>query len=163
MIIGNCSRVIRRWGRQFCACVAGTAALEAAIVLPVGISVVAGGIEFGHALSTYQTVVKSVRSATRYLARVPPAYICSGSWGFSRAQNLAVYGSLSGGTTPLVTGWTVTSVTLLKPTTCPPTTTDVVVQLQAVVRYNGVILSVIPGLSNQLNFTVRHEERLIKE
>ena len=50
-------------------CTSGTATLEAAVILPVAIALMAGGIEFGRVYSVSSTADKSMRDAARYLAR----------------------------------------------------------------------------------------------
>ena len=53
--------------RRLAGCTSGAATLEAAIVLPVAISLMVGGVEFGNLFLTYGTAAKSVRDAARYL------------------------------------------------------------------------------------------------
>jgi Flp pilus assembly protein TadG len=78
--------------------------LEAAIVMPVAISLMIGGIEFGNLFLRYGTAAKSARDAARYLARVPLAKLCdTGPTGVQTiATNLAVYGNASGTGDPLI-------------------------------------------------------------
>ena len=64
--------------RKVALCERGTASLEAVIVLPVAISLMAGGIEFGRILSASATVDKSMRGAVRYLTQVPEALFAVG-------------------------------------------------------------------------------------
>ena len=45
----------------------GSALVEMTIIVPVAISLMAGGVDFGWALSTQATGSKSVRDAARYL------------------------------------------------------------------------------------------------
>src|SRR5829696_5308912 len=54
---------------HFVRCTSGAAVLEAAVVLPLAIALMVGGVEFGRAIFNYHTVDKSLRNATRYLAR----------------------------------------------------------------------------------------------
>jgi hypothetical protein len=92
--------------QQLVRCISGAAAVEAAIVLPVAIVLMAGGVEFGRLFSVYGTAAKSVRSAARYLARVPQANICD-KWVLNNAKNLAIYRALdSTDAKPLIPGWT---------------------------------------------------------
>jgi hypothetical protein len=49
----------------------GAALVEAALVIPVMVILMAGLFEFGRAFYVYQSVEKSVRVSARYLARVP--------------------------------------------------------------------------------------------
>jgi hypothetical protein len=147
---------------RFLASCSGSAVLETAIIMPVAISLMVGGVEFARIYANYDTVKKSVRNATRYLARVPSDQICSG-WGLSNAKNLAVYGNVAGTGSPLVPGWTTGMVTLQLPSTCPPPADPArVVSLQASVPYALVMLNAI-GLSNTMTLQARHEERWIGE
>jgi len=90
--------------------------------------------------------------------------MCAGQWGFTNAQNLAVYGKLivGSGDQPLLPGWAPSTVTLQSPTTCPPTAGAVVVRLQAAAPYTAVMLAAV-GFPNSLTFTIAHEERHIGE
>ena len=62
---------------RFARCTSGNALVEATIVIPMVISLMAGGVDFGLILSTQATAEKSVRAAARYLATVPPAAVCT--------------------------------------------------------------------------------------
>jgi len=73
----------------------GAALVEAAVVLPVFLTLVGGIYEFGFFLFQEQLVNSGVRDAARYLAlTVDP----TGNANQSNAKNLAVNGSISGGT-----------------------------------------------------------------
>src|SRR5262245_24438907 len=85
-------------------CSAGTATIEAALMMPLAIFLMAGGTDFGRAYSVSSTADKSMRDATRYLARMPCDAAALGTctsaraiceWGLTNAQNLAVYGKLT--------------------------------------------------------------------
>jgi hypothetical protein len=136
--------------------------LEAVLIMPIAISLMAGGIEFGRVLSSYATADKSMRDAARYLARVPEASICG--WGLTNAQNLAVYGKLnpSGGDPPLIPGWGVGNVTLQSPNCGAGLVAPVIIELRAAVPYTVVMLSAV-GLSNSVTLRVKHQERHIGE
>jgi hypothetical protein len=155
-------------------CTSGTATLEAAVILPVAISLMAGGIEFGRIYSVASTADKSMRDAARYLARVcdstnfigpcPSAAAVCG-WGLTNAKNLAVYGNLAGTGNPLIAGWATSDVTLLQPTDCSSLPT--IIQLKATVPFTAIMLSAATsvlsgvGLSNSITWNVQHEERWI--
>jgi Flp pilus assembly protein TadG len=142
--------------KQFWRCTEGAALIEAALVFPVVISLMAGAIDFARAFTAYTLADRSMRDAARYLARVPSAGQCG--WGLTNAKNLAVYGKISPGASdqPLVYGWTTSSVTMQ---TCPSTS---VIDLRSPVTFTGLMLSaVLP--SNALTFTVKHQERYIGE
>src|SRR5262245_9687825 len=85
-------------------CSSAAASVEAAIVMPLAIALMAGGTDFGRAVSVASTADKSMRNAARYLARVPCDSAALGTctsadaicgWGLTNAQNLAVYGKLA--------------------------------------------------------------------
>lgn len=59
--------------REYC----GNAGAEFALVLPLLMLLLFGGIEIGRALHDFHVVNETVRDAGRYLSRVP--YICSGA------------------------------------------------------------------------------------
>ena len=156
--------------RRLARCTSGTATLEAAIVLPVAISLMAGGIEFGNLFSTYGTAAKSVRDAARYLARVPTRdaagnltnAICAGGWGLNNATNLAIYGNLSGTGTPIIP----ITTTITTPGTDCNNPTNITVQ--ADVPYTVLMFSsspVYPFTSFQFSpqITLTHLETWIGE
>jgi Flp pilus assembly protein TadG len=95
-------------------CSSGSALLEMAIIIPVAISLMAGGIHFGWALSTQATVNKSVRDAARYLSTLPAGAVCG--WGQSNAANLVTQ-NLSGSSVTITTNQPNNSCP-----TCPSTT-----------------------------------------
>jgi Flp pilus assembly protein TadG len=142
-------------------CTSGTATLEGIIVLPLAISLMAGGVEFGRIFAAYGTADKSMRDAARYLARVPRSAV--NDWGLADARNLAVYGKLNPADTdqPLIPGWTTDTVTC---STCADVVADNtdVIHLQAAVSYTVLMLSVV-GLPNAYTLSVQHEERFIGE
>src|SRR5579859_6078356 len=79
----------------------GAALVESAVILPVFLTLVGGVYEFGFFLYQEQLVTSGVRDAARYLAlTVDPA----SNTNQSNAKNLAVSGSISGGT-PRIVGW----------------------------------------------------------
>jgi hypothetical protein len=138
-------------------CTSGTATLEGAIVIPVAISLMAGGVEFGQLFSAYGTAEKSMRDAARYLARVPQTGICT--WGRQNARNLALYGNLSGTGNPLIPTWTDPTTVDVYPS-CPPPSD--VIDLRANVPYTGLMFGAI-GLSNVWTLYAKHQERFIGE
>ncbi len=154
--------------RQALRCTSGTAALEGAIVMPVAIVLMAGGVEFGQLFSAYGTAAKSMRDAARYLARVPNqdnTAICG--WGLTNAKNLAVYGKIdpSQSDPPLFPGWSVSDVTLESPScTGTVTLTDpIIIDLKASFHYSGTMFSVIGLSNNPWPLHVEHQERSIGE
>jgi Flp pilus assembly protein TadG len=146
-------------------CTSGTAAIEGAIVLPLAISLMAGGVEFGRIMSAYSTADKSMRDAARYLAQVPQAGV--NDWGLDNAKCLAVFGKMPcdpATDPPLVTGWT--SLDSVQCATCAALATaspvDGVVHLSATVPYSVLMLGAV-GLTNSYTLSVQHEERFIGE
>jgi Flp pilus assembly protein TadG len=162
-----------RFLRELARCTSGSAVLEAALVVPVAIILMAGGVEFGRVFSAYGTANKSMRDAARYLARVPDkdsggnttiANICG--WGLINAKNLAMYGKLNANPatdTPLIPGWTdPNSITLQEPNCGGAATNPIKIDLRAAVPYSGFMFSVV-GLSNTWTLSVKHQERSIGE
>jgi Flp pilus assembly protein TadG len=154
--------------RQIARCNSGTATIEMAIILPLAILLMTGGVEFSNLFGDYGTANKSVRDATRYLARVPyqdasgnlNGALCAGGWGLKNATNLAVYGNISGTGTPILP--TGTTVTLINGDCNNPTD----ITLEADVPYNPLVFASIPFTS--ISFTgwiikVSHQEAWIGE
>src|SRR5262245_5506732 len=112
---------------QLARCTSAAASLEAALMMPLAISLMAGGTDFGRAYSVASTADKSMRAAARYLARMPCDAAALGActsataicgWGFTNARNLAVYGKLTvaAGDQPLIANWSTGNVSLGLPT-----------------------------------------------
>jgi Flp pilus assembly protein TadG len=144
--------------RRLARCNSGTATIEMVIILPVAILLMSGGVEFGNLFSAYGTANKSVRDATRYLARVPQANVCG--WGLTNATTLAIYGNLGGTGTSLLP--TTTTVTLQNGDCNNPTN----ITLEADVPYTVLVFGAIPFTSvNFSNWTikVKHQEPWIGE
>lgn len=97
----------------------GSALVEAAIVLPVLIPLTLGALEFSWYFQGQQMVESGVRDAARYLARVHDIQEgtnpCSNAADVADAQNIAVYGNATAGTTARVSGWTAGNVTIACP------------------------------------------------
>jgi Flp pilus assembly protein TadG len=140
--------------RRLFGCESGTASIETIIVLPIALSLMAGGVEFGQIWSEYGTIAKSVRDSTRYLARLKYDAICD--WGLTNAKNMAVYGSING-TTPVISNFSTNDVTLVTPDCGAAPAGGYSVEMRASVSYTGTMLSVI-GLDNTFTITVTHEE-----
>jgi hypothetical protein len=147
---------------RFTKCTSGAASVEAAVMMPLVISLMVGSTDFGRAFAVSATADKSMRDAARYLARVPSGAICS--WGLTNAKNLAVYGKLtvSAGDKPLIHGWSTNDITLALPTNCAALPSPTVVRLEATVPFTGIMLSAV-GLSNVITMHVQHEQRSIGE
>ena len=95
----------------------GLAAIEFALILPVLLILAFGAIDIGRVLFQYDTLTKSTRDATRYLAAVvrPPAaafatdanYTTAANSAVNNATNLALCGTITAcGNNALVSGLT---------------------------------------------------------
>lgn len=93
----------------------GAAAVEAAILLIPMVLLAFGIAEAGRALFQYNTIAKTTRDATRYLTTVAPGT------GFDTARCLAVYGTPTCGSDPLVPGLATSNVSICDSTNCPAT------------------------------------------
>ena len=132
-------------------CSSGNALVEMTIVVPVAISLMAGGVDFGLALTTQATASKSVRDAARYLGSLR-ASECNDQ--ISNAQNIAVYGNLSGTGTALVPNWDANggannNVNI----TCGST-----IVVSAKIPYDSIILVSFLPISGTLTLSTQHEE-----
>jgi Flp pilus assembly protein TadG len=137
-------------------CTSGTAAVEAAIIMPIAIALMTGATDFGRAYTTSSTADKSMRDAARYLAHLPFSAVCS-TWAQTNAKNLAVFGNTAGNGNPLITGWSTSNVTVAQPTSCPLTPpSDQVIQVTATVPFTSIMFV---GLTSTLN--TQHVERWI--
>src|SRR3954451_8383681 len=134
-------------------CTAGAAVVEAAVVTPLAIALMAGGVEFGRAIFYYHTIDKSLRNATRYLARLPESAV--NGWGLSPAKNLALRGSINPNA-PLIlpsSGDANTIALTFNPAAIPKK-----VSLTATVPFTFPMLRVLSvGLTNQITIVVQHE------
>jgi Flp pilus assembly protein TadG len=100
--------MVLRWLNTLYKADRGSALLEAAIVLPVFLSLVCGVYEFGFYLYQQQLIAAGIRDAARYLALTDNP---NNSTYQLNARNLAVTGSTVGGP-PRVRGWTSSDVTV---------------------------------------------------
>lgn len=90
----------------------GTAIVEFALILPLLLLLTMITTEFGRAIYQYNTIVKSLHSATRYLSLQTP------NTKTTEAKNLVVFGNIAGTGPALVPGLIVANVA---PTpTCAP-------------------------------------------
>ena len=99
---------------------AGAAAVELALLTSLAlIPMTLIGIEGGRVFFTYNTLVKNVRDAARYLSTNAPNDDVS----VAAAKNLAVYGSTTATnqSKPLVPGLTTAMVTVCDRISCPST------------------------------------------
>ncbi len=84
----------------------GTAIVEFALVLPLLLLLTMTTTEFGRAIYQYNTIVKSLRDATRYLSVQTP------NTKIAEAKNLVVFGNIAGTGPALVPGLTVAKVVI---------------------------------------------------
>lgn len=97
-----------RFLKRFLAAEQGAALVEAAVILPVFLTLVGGVYEFGFFLYQEQLATSGIRDAARYLAlTADPTSVTNQS----SARNLAVSGSISGGK-PRVAGWETSDVSV---------------------------------------------------
>lgn len=96
----------------------GTALVEATLLVPVLLTLVAGVYEFSWYFYKQQLVETGVRDAARYLARTapdsdPPTNPCSDATNVTYAQNIATYGApqIANGTQRVAT-WSPSDVVL---------------------------------------------------
>lgn len=150
--------VLRKF-RKFWSCEAGNALVEASVVVPVVLIIMAGGIELGRGLSYHHAADKAVRDAARYIARLPTREMANNK---TRALNLVTYGA-----------WADVPPSGAKSTLTPGTMTadnftldqsrlldDGFVRLEAAVTYTFPFLSIISEDAT-LVFRVQHEQPFI--
>lgn len=84
----------------------GSAVLELAIVIPVLVLLIGATVELGRFLYAYNTLAKAVRGATRHLAMADGSNAANAAWTTARQEacQLALFGTLAGGSTPLLPG-----------------------------------------------------------
>jgi hypothetical protein len=142
-------------------CTSGAALLETAIVFPLVLTLMFGVLDIARAIQDYHTADKSMRSAARYLARVPADATCG--WGWTNARNLAVYGTIDppANPEPLISNWTVGTLSLERDPACAAAAGDpMTVAITAIVPIPTPLISAI-GMSSTIDVNVRHEERHI--
>lgn len=86
----------------------GGAMLEFMAVVPVLALLIGLSVEFGRVLYSYNTLTKAVRSAARHLTLTDGSNAASATWTQAQLEacRLALYGSLTAGSTPLLSGLT---------------------------------------------------------
>lgn len=89
----------------------GVAIVEFALVLPLLLILTFITTEFGRAIYEYNTIVKSLRGAARYLAvQTPSTALTANAAAITAATNLVVYGNVTGTGTPIVPDLAVSNV-----------------------------------------------------
>jgi Flp pilus assembly protein TadG len=134
--------------------------VETAIILPIMISLMVGGVDFGVAFSAHATVGKSVRDAARYLGSLPTTAACS-TWAIANAKNLAVFGVLSpgDGDTALISGWQTDGGTDNNVGVDCSTPSIIIVSAKAPYR-TFMLGAVLPGIGT-ITLSAQHEEQSI--
>lgn len=133
----------------------GAAFVEFAFGAPLLLVVAFGAAEIGRAITYHHAVEKSMRAATRYLARLPLVDADTvPSWALDNARNLAVFGNIGGSGPPLLPDWRTDSIAL----SAPPY--DESLRLTAQVTYDFPMLSIL-NLDTGMTFRVSHEERYV--
>ena len=120
----------------------GLALVEAAIVLPLLLLLLLPVVEFGRAFIQYSTLAHHGRTATRYLAE----RVIDDTSGvpeltaelLAQARQLAVYGSVVGGSQPVVPGLSPSAVAI-------SLTSAGEVRLRIVDPYRPIIANVLPS------------------
>ena len=121
---------------QLARCTSGSALLEMTIVVPLAISLMAGAVDFGLALSTQATLGKAVQDASRYLGSVSSDCNSLPGWAIANATNLVVYGSFSAAGNTLISNWTANGGTVS--ITCNP---GPPVTVKAQFPYKSIVLA----------------------
>lgn len=140
--------------RRLRRCTAGNSLLEAAVVLPLGITMLVGIMDFGMAYRTRAIAEKSMQNAARYLSTLPPSAVCG--WGWTNAQNLAVTGKLaavSSSNPPLISNWKTSDIHRTAPTSCAKS--PVTIDIYADVPYSPFFMR------TSLRMKAYHQERWI--
>lgn len=155
----------------------GVAFLEFTIMFPFLLALALGVFEFGRALQHHHLINKAMRDAARYLARVPATCTAAGTGNGTvadayktNARNLALTGTVSGGT-PVLSYWTnVNSIAIN--VDCVDRTSQTpayrgpdfipVMRVTATVPYADLGFLTVLGLGG-FTFTVIHKELHIGE
>ncbi len=134
--------------------------VETAITIPIMISLMVGGVDFGMAFSAHATVGKSVRAAGRYLGSLPTTAACS-AWAIANAKNLAVFGKLSpgAGDSALISGWQTDGGTDNNVSVDCSTPSIIIVSAKA--PYNTLMLGAVLLDGGTITLSAQHEEQLI--
>ena len=89
----------------------GVAIVEFALILPLLLLLTMITTEFGRAIYQYNTIVKSLRGAARYLSvQTPSTVLTPNTVAITEARNLVVFGNVSGTGSAMVPGLTVGNV-----------------------------------------------------
>lgn len=150
----NCATL---WSQRRASRCRGAVAVEFALVLIPMITLVVGVVEYGRALHQYNTLVKSVRGAARFLTIYNPSDV---AYPLAAARCLVVHGNKDCTGAALVPGLTTTMVKVCNPVTftdCSPNTYSSVttglglinlVEVRVVGFPFNTTLPFVPGLKN---------------
>ena len=104
-----------RWAKSFGSDQSGAAAAEMALILPLALALLFTTFEGAYYMICEHQVIKGVRNAARYAARLDLSnYTCPGgtfNGNTATVQNLTRTGALTGGTA-MVQGWVNSNVTV---------------------------------------------------
>lgn len=90
----------------------GNAMIEFGLAFPVLFSLLIGTFQFGYEFHLYDQLQSAVRDGARYASTEDFDSASAGATFKSKVANMVVYGSPSGGTTPLVTGLRTTAISV---------------------------------------------------
>ena len=144
--------------RSFAACRRGAASVEAALTVPLLISLGLAAADAGYLFSETHRTKAALAASARYLAKARQPQLVEAD-----AKNIAVTGRRSGGT-PRIKGWTVDHVTVSYRTVDNSTQAYTgpaairIVRLRSVRPYQGFGLLSLMGVG-ALNVAAVHEER----
>lgn len=145
--------------RELPSCESGAAMVEAAIVIPLALIMLAGGVEITRGLAYHHAADKAVRDAARYIARLPTRDLANNP---GRARNLVIYGTWT-------TALTSNAQSVLAPGTMgaggfsldeTKLVDEGIVSIKASITYTFPLLSIIFSDAT-LVFTVQHEQPFI--
>lgn len=146
------ARQARRLGRDD----DGISLLEAAVVLPVLIVVMAGAFDFGRAFTTLSVAQKGLRAATRFMSTLPVQAVCG--WGLDQGRKLAIYGNIEGTGKAAIPGWVPTDIILEQPVSCAPPEDVSIIRLSTHVHYKALMWQTV-GLPSTISLSTEHEEK----
>jgi len=132
----------------------GAPLVEIAIVLPVGLLLTFGSFDIGRAIVYHHNIDSSLRSAARYMARLPENVVVDQV----RARNLVYFGVWSTTAPAGVPSVTDPGTVLTPNLICEACfTTDRMVRLDMRVEYTFDLLTIL-GINPAFTFEVSHEQ-----
>lgn len=131
----------------------GAAIVEAAIVLPLGFLILAGGFELARGFTYHHAADKAARDVARYMARLPEALAADDTLATRYMGERIIAPASATHTANLVTRTVeVNGVPLVVKA----------VQIQSSIAYDFPLLSIL-NIGKQMKFTIEHEQPLIGE